>query len=284
MFRRTLPLATTLMLLSGIVAAQSAPASQPAGAGRLTFEVASIKQNKSGSAQGGADAQPGGRVTLTNTSLFDFIRYAYGLQRSEMVTGERVPSWITSERWDVLARGPEQADQQQLRTMLQNLLVDRFKLIARREVRDVPVYALVLARSDRRPGPQLRPSTADCAALAAAARAADAAPGSARVCGRNSGGDAGGAFISGIGVPLADFVRTLSASAGRVVVDATGLAGVYDLDLKWTPDQPPGADSVPANRPSLFTAIQDQLGLRLEPRQVPIEVFFIESAERPAED
>ena len=284
MFSHALPIATAFMLVPGLVAAQTPPDAQPVGAQRLRFEVASIKQNKSGSTQGGADAQPGGRVTLTNTSLFDFIRYAYGLQRSEMVTGERVASWVTAERWDVLARGPEQANQQQLRTMLQNLLVDRFKLIARREVRDVPVYALVLARSDRRPGPQLRPSTAECAALAAAARAADAAPGSAPVCGRNSGGDAGGAFISGIGVPLADFIRTLSASAGRVVVDATGLTGVYDLDLTWTPDPPPGADSVPANRPSLFTAIQDQLGLRLEPRQMPMEVFFIESAERPAED
>jgi len=104
------------------------------------------------------------------------------------------------------------------------------------------------------------------------------------VCGRNSGGDAGGAFISGIGVPLADFVRTLSASAGRVVVDATGLTGVYDLELKWTPDQPPGANGAPTDRGPLFTAIQEQLGLRLEPRQAPLDVFVIESAERPAED
>ena len=284
MFRRTLPFVAALMLPYGLIAAQSAPVPQSPSAGRLTFEVASIKQNKSASTQGGADAQPGGRVTITNTSLFDLIRYAHGLQRSEMVLGERAPSWLGSERWDVLAKGPEQANQQQLRTMLQNLLVDRFKLIARREVRSVPVYALLLTSSDRGLGPQLRPSTADCAALAAAARAANAAPGSARVCGRNSGGDAGGAFISGIGVPLADFVRTLSASAGRVVVEATGLTGVYDLELKWTPDQPSGANGAPTDRGSLFTAIQEQLGLRLEPRQAPMDVFVIESAERPAED
>ena len=136
--------------------------------------------------------------------------------------GERAPSWLGSERWDMVAKGPEQANQQQLRTMLQNLLIDRFKLVARREMRNVPVYALVLSRSDRGLGRQLRPSTADCAALAAAARTANAAPGS-RQCGREAA-ETPAAIISGIGATRR-FRQRLSAIAGRLVMDATGLTG-----------------------------------------------------------
>ena len=182
---RLLPLGIAVCLLSGYPAAQSPPPG-PASTARPTFEVASIKQNKSGSPSGGANAQPGGRVTIRNTSLYDLVRNGQGLQPYEIAAGERLPSWITTERWDIEAKGPEQASQPQLRTMLQNLVIDRFKLVTRRETRDVPVYALVLSRSDRRLGPQLRQSTADCAALAAAARTADAAPGS-RQCGRDVG-------------------------------------------------------------------------------------------------
>jgi uncharacterized protein (TIGR03435 family) len=136
-----LQLAATLLVLSGLLTAQAPTPPQSAEASRLTFEVASIKQNKSGSARGGADAQPGGRVAITNTSLHDLIRYAFALQRSEMVTGERAPSWIESDRWDINAKGPEQASQQQLQTMLKNLLIDRVKLLTKREVRNIPTYA-----------------------------------------------------------------------------------------------------------------------------------------------
>ena len=280
MFRRTLPFATTLLLLSGLLAAQRAPALQSAGADRLTFEVASIKQNKSGSLSGGANAQPGGRVTVRNTSLYDLVRNGQGLQPYEIAAGERLPAWITSDRWDIEAKGPEQATQPQLRTMLQNLLNDRFKLVTRRETRDVPVYALVLSRSDRRLGPQLRQSPADCAALAAAARAADAGPGGPRQCGR----DVGPGLISAIGTTFPDFARGLSLSTGRFVMDATGLTGRFDLDLKWTPDQVIGGAGAQTDGISLFAAIQEQLGLRLEARQAPINVLVVESAERPAED
>lgn len=277
---RLLPVGVCLAALTATVGAQ-APQSAPQTA-RPTFEVASIKPNKSGSPTARADAAPNGRVFVSNSSLYDLIRNAFELQRDEMALGGELPSWVNSEKWDITAQGPpitDQSSQRRLRVMLQNLLVDRFTLVTKREVRDVPVYALVHARGDRKLGPQMQASTLDCAALIAAASKA-AGPGTVRVCGRNSGPG----FIDARGVPLADFARTLSLFAGRAVIDATGLTDRFDLTLKWTPDQEIGNVGALTDGPSLFTAMQEQLGLRLEPRQSPMNVFVIESAQRPAEE
>jgi uncharacterized protein (TIGR03435 family) len=273
---RLLPILVSAAFVSTALAAQ-VPTPTPSTS-RPTFEVASIKPNRSGETRSGANAQPGGRVTVINVSLHDLVRNVYQLQSHELAVGERAPSWITSERWDILAKGPEQATQRELLPLLQNLLVDRFALMTRREVRDVPVYALVVARSDRRLGAQMKPSTLDCAALAVAAR--DAAPGAARRCGRTSGPG----LIETLGVPLGDLARTLSAVTGRFVVDATELPGPFDVRLTWTPDQGAGNVGAATDGASLFTAIQEQLGLRLEPRQAPVNVLVIESAERPKEE
>ena len=156
--------------------------------------------------------------------------------------------------------------------MMQNLLVDRFRLVTRREVRDTPMYALVVARSDRRLGPQLKPSSADCAAMAAAFKATGARPGpDSPLCGVKP---ISGQF-RGTGIRLTDLARALAVS-GRPVVDATGLTGSFDFELRWIDDA--------AGSASLFTAIQEQLGLRLEPRQTPTNVFVVESVERPTPD
>jgi uncharacterized protein (TIGR03435 family) len=213
-------------------------------------------------------------------SLYELVRVAFGVERQEVerhliVPGKSYASWIGSDRWDIVANALAGADRDQLRLMLRSLLSHRFQLMAQREVREVPAYALVVARADRRLGPQMRPSSADCAALAAAFRASGATPGpNAPVCGRKSGEGR----IWGTGILVSELIATLIPAAGRPVVDATGLAGRFDLDLKWTPD-PLSAAGV-----SLFTAIQDQLGLKLEPRPAPLDVLVIESAERPREE
>ena len=111
------------------------------------------------------------------------------------------------------------------------------------------------------------------------AAAADAAPGS-RQCGR----DVSPGVISSVGTTIPDFARGLSLNTGRFVMDATGLTGRFDLDLKWTPDQGAGNVGALNDGTSLFTAIQEQLGLRLEARQAPVQVLVIDSAERPTED
>jgi uncharacterized protein (TIGR03435 family) len=252
----------------------------PPAAQAPTFEVASIKPSADSRAREGADVEPSGRFAVANTTLLSLIRDFFELERHEMVSGERLPSWVGSERWDIVAKGPPITDVAAqipiYRRMMQNLLTDRFKLVTRRELRDIPVYALVFARADRRLGPQMRPSSADCAALAAAFKATGARQGpDSPVCGVKP---ILGQF-RGTGVLLSELARALGVSE-RPVVDATGLTGAFDFELKWTSDNAAGA-SVGA---SLFTAIQEQLGLRLEPRQAPMNVLVIESADRPAPD
>lgn len=274
---RMLHLGMAIALFTGSGAAQAPSAPGPTD--RLTFEVASIKPNRSGDLRSRTDAAPNGRVMATNVPLNDLVRTAFELQPQEMVMGDRAPAWITADRWDIEAKAAGEPSPQQMRAMLRNLLIDRFKLVARREVRNMPAYAIVLARNDRQLGPQLRKSALDCEAQVAASRVPGTTPGSVPQC----GGRSGRGTIATSGVPLSSFAKSLSPAAGRYVFDATGLTDRFDLDLKWTPDPEPGA-AAPSDGVSLFTAIQEQLGLRLEPRQAPVDVFVIESAERPAED
>jgi len=274
---RMLHLGIAIVLFSASVTAQ-AP-STPGPPDRPTFEVATIKPNKSGDARSRTDAAPNGRVMATNVPLNDLVRTAFLLQPQEMVMGERAPAWITTDRWDIEAKAAGEPSPQQMRAMLRNLLIDRFKLVTRRDVRTTSAYALVLARNDRQLGPQLRRSTLDCEAQVAAARVPGTTPGTIQQC----GGRSGRGTITTWGVPLSDFAKSLSPAAGRYVFDATGLTDRFDANLKWTPDPEPGA-AAPPDGVSLFTAIQEQLGLRLDPRQAPVDVFVIESAEQPTEN
>jgi uncharacterized protein (TIGR03435 family) len=221
------------------------------------------------------------------------IRNAYQLQEYQIVGG---PDWINDDRFDVTAKAANSdTPPLQLLAMVQTLLADRFKLRVHRETREVPVYALVMARDDRRLGPRLQKAAADCDALLAALGRGGAPPpptpaGERPPCGiRQVPGRmmAGGSLLSDVG-------RNLAPSTGRLVIDRTGLTGRFDLDLEWTPDSmptppPPGAPpSVlpppPADGPSLFAAIQEQLGLKLEATRGPVEVLVIDSAERPMPD
>jgi hypothetical protein len=234
--RRMMLNAAILCVLTEAGAAQQ-PSSSP------TFEVASIRPTGDSRARQDADIQPSGRLVVTNTTLLNLIADFFEVQRHEMVSGDRLPAWVGSQRWDIVAQGPPvtnlAAQLPLYRRMMQNLLIERFKLVTRREMRDIPIYALVFARADRRLGPQMRLSSADCAALSAGAL----------------------------------------AISERPVVDETGLTGSFDFDLKWTPDDAAGPSGA-----SLFTAIQEQLGLRLEPRHAPMNVFVIQSAERATPD
>jgi uncharacterized protein (TIGR03435 family) len=274
---RMLHLGMAVVLFGASGAAQTP--STPLPTDRLTFEVATIKPNKSGDARSRTDAAPNGRVMATNVALNDLVRTAFLLQPQEMVIGDRAPAWIITDRWDIEAKAAGAPSPLQMRAMLGNLLIDRFRLVTRRDVRTVSAYALVLARSDRQLGPQLVRSTLDCEAQVAAARVPGTTPGTVQQC----GGRSGLGTIATWGVPLSDFAKSLSAPAGRYVFNATGLTDRFDLTLKWTPDSEPGAAPA-ADGVSLFTAIQEQLGLRLEARQAPVDVFVIESAERPTED
>jgi uncharacterized protein (TIGR03435 family) len=161
---------------------------------------------------------------------------------------------------------------------MQALLADRFSLIVRREMRDEPVFALVMARADGKLGPQMKSSTIDCKAAALAA-------GGQSSCGltTSTGGAAGKmSGVSQTGADLADALGNFGLS--RMVIDRTGLKGAFDFELTWTPDTARPSPGAAADLPSLFTAIQEQLGLKLEPQRGPVEFLIVDRVEPPTPD
>jgi uncharacterized protein (TIGR03435 family) len=240
----------------------------------LTFDVTSVKPNTSGEQGGSSRAQPG-RYVGTNVALRRVIALAY-LPVQEFVGG---PGWINTERFDIEGKSDKTPDQPQMLEMLRSLLADRFKLVVHRETREMPVYALTLARTDGRPGSQLQPS--DPCVAGPPSGVAEASARQAPRCGRFS---VGAGTLSGKGVTMAQLAAELpSATEGRHVVDRTGLSGMFDVSLTWAADAI-GTNPSPADAPSIFAAIQEQLGLKLEPTKAPMEVIVIDSAERPQAD
>jgi uncharacterized protein (TIGR03435 family) len=243
--------------------------------------------------------QPGGRFTAVNAPLWELIRQAYAVQRTQLIGA---PDWTETARYDITAKaeadipraGPG-APAGPLNFMLRDLLEDRFKLRAHRETREMPIYALTLARSDRKLGAGLRTSTVDCAA-AMRGRGGRVGPppgpppsGERPQCGMRV---APNQVLAG-GVPLTQLTQILSQFTQRIVIDRTGLEGNFDIDLTFTPERlpqgppPPGAPALPSfdpNGPSLFTALQEQLGLKLESERAPVEVLVIDHVERPTPD
>jgi len=279
--------AVLVVLVAAGLSAQDAP---------TRFEVASIKLNKSGESLAGLQRIPGGRFEATNIQLDTLISFAYQLQPFELQGG---PPWLTTERWDVFAKidgdlppappGAQTPDRTRLAT--RELLADRFKLSMHRETRDIEVYRLVMARQDRRTGPGLRQSTYDCAGLIRAqdeaAKGGPAAPNpntpDRMVCGLYV---RVGRIQFG-GRPLGALLDTLTAMTQRRVVDETGLTGNWELDISFNPPAPPpGIDVPPANLAyaSLFTVLQEQLGLKLESTRLPMSVLVVDRIERPVED
>jgi uncharacterized protein (TIGR03435 family) len=253
-----------------------------AAASRPTFEVASIKRSTADNDRAGVRGQAG-RVTITNNPLRNIIRNAWGLQGFQIVGG---PDWMNTDRWDIVAKAEGNPQGPQMMAMLQNLLADRFKLVTHRETREMPIYALVFAKPDHGFGPKLRASSTDCQKEMTAAIA------------RGGGPPRDGRVLCGMRLlnghiemnaeSMRNFVRNLSPIAGRSIVDRTELTGGFDAELTWTPDaslgNPPDAAPASNDGPSLFTAIQEQLGLKLDAQRGPVEVLIIDSAERPTED
>jgi uncharacterized protein (TIGR03435 family) len=247
------------------------------------FEVASIKQNRSGEQRASFSGQPGGRIVVVNNTLRNIVRNTWNLQNYQIVGG---PDWFDTDRWDITAKAPEGTvtESRQMLPMMRTLLADRFKLVVHNETRQLSVYALVLARADGKLGPQMRKSDLNCAAIAAAVGRGEPAPprpSDRPFCGTRT--SAGTVVTSGVALP--DFARNLSNATGRFVVDKTGLTGPFDLELKFTPDPLGPTTTDPATDvPSLFAAIQEQLGLKLEAQRAPVDVLVIDSAQRPKEN
>jgi bla regulator protein blaR1 len=249
-----------VLLLLGFAAASAQPA----------FEVASIKPNSSGDNRIMMRMQPGGRYTATGVTLKQLIAQAYNVRDFQISGG---PGWIGSERYDVNAKAegtPDRIAPDQLRLMIRALIEDRFRLKVHNESREMPVYALVVGKS----GPKLPPSSGE----------------------RGPMMHMGRGQIDVKKVPMAVLAQHLSQQLGRSVIDKTELDGEYDIVLNWTPEPghdggpfggPPSPDALPpadSSGPTIFTALQEQLGLRLETQKGQVPILIIDQVEKPAEN
>jgi uncharacterized protein (TIGR03435 family) len=275
------------------ICAQSTPATR---APLPSFEVASIKPNRSADMRIGIRFMPG-RFTTTGATVKQLITLAYDVRDFQVSGG---PSWISTDKYDIDAKEPDAlADElakltpdqrhEKMELLIQSLLADRFQLKVSHGTKELPVYALVVAKN----GPKIQE-----------AKPGDTYPNGmkgpdGRALGHGGIMRMGSGQFTGQGVPMIFLVQQLSQQLGRTVVDQTGLKGNYDFTLKWTPDQtapgmimvPPGGGPGPDNPPSpdssgpsIFTAVQEQLGLKLESTKGRVEIIVIDHVEKPSEN
>jgi uncharacterized protein (TIGR03435 family) len=240
--------------------------------GQASFDAASVKRNTSGDELFKISVEPGGRFSATNVSLRRLIASAYGTPQprpeSQVLGG---PKWLDIDRFDLVAKAAgNPTTQQEVQQLLRALLAERFRLKVHTEDRDAPIYALVVARSDGRLGAQFRP-------------AGECPPARERVerdtfCGiRTAAGQ-----ITGRSAVLSNLATTLTRVVERPVQDRTSLTGSFDFTLQWTPDA--NVSTVSPVGPSIFTALQEQLGLKLESTKGPVNVVVIDHVEAPTPD
>lgn len=294
-----------------VLTAQAGDAKRPQADEGKRFDVVSVRRNTSGE-QGGTNQGGPGRYTATNISLRMLIRNAYRVLDTQIISGPKLATadYMSAEKFDIVATFTGDATPEQRSAMMRNMLVDRFNLVARREMREMPVFALVKARRDGSLGPQLKSAIdPECSSPAAqqereASRSgvppapATGAGGRGAARGPNCGGlqFGPGRYIAR-SVPISQLLTPLANQAAitgidRVIIDRTGLTGRFDFELSWRmPVPPPGAlppgvtpPAVDPDQPDLFVALQEQLGLKLEPARAPIEVLIIDSVEMPSEN
>ena len=213
-----------------------------------SFEVASVRQAKGTESRVGyfISGNSGAKLTVFNLSLLSLIERAYGM-REYQISG---PDWLKGPKYEIKAKLPSGTPRTGMSVAVQTLLADRFKLASHRETKELPFYALTVAKD----GPKLKPSE-----------------------GRGNTLQIRGLYKAR-NETMARLCETLSRVLDRAVVDSTGLSGAYDFVLDYTPDDPRYSDSAGAQ--SVFTALQRQLGLKLESRKGPVDVLVIDRVER----
>ena len=291
---RRLTLTVCLVAATAFLSAQ-----QPLATGdSYSFEVATLKQNKSGERGGGIRRLPGGRVTVTNMAARFLITFAYQLGQYQLVGG---PAWLADDKFDITAKiegnpeweGPGSGKPDPIQVAMRKLLAERFKLTIHTESRDLDAYALVMDKPGVA-GPALKPSPTDCKALAEQLRQGKQPPTPPQpvngimpcsILGRIG-------QISFDGFPMSQAAGMMVGQAGRPVVDRTRLIGNWQFVMTFAQERPAGAPLPPneqlpppdPNAPSFFTALQEQLGLKLESTKAPFDVTVIDSVEHPTDD
>jgi uncharacterized protein (TIGR03435 family) len=238
--------------------------SQPSTDKPVAFEVATIKRNISGEG-GSIGIEPGGRFRAINADLRFMIATMYRPAGGPRLFPSQIvglPDWASTEKYDMVGKvadefaGLSAAEQfRRMPPMVRSLLEDRFKLRLHRETRQMPIYALVVARPNI-----IRPSAVDCRKEPDKCRIESAA-----------------GHYSAVGLTMNNFLIFLSTTVERVVVDRTGLQGAYDVEFDW-------ASEAGSDKPSIFTAVQEQLGLKLEADRGQVDILVIDHVERPSPD
>jgi bla regulator protein blaR1 len=248
---------------------------------RLTFEVSSIKPSAPDERGGGVRYFPGTRMVAQNATLRLLVQAAYGLREFQVTGGA---AWMNTERYDITARGEDGAQQSQLDPMLQGLLGDRFKLTIHREIREMPVFFLMAAKGGIK---LVEPKDGSC--VARDPNAPPPTPGQPppNFCGRMLISPQG---FDGTKIPMKQLTLFFSDVLGRPVFDKTEFKGTFDAHLEYARDQAlaagilrdgePGGP-VDSSAPSIFSAVQEQLGLQLKSAKGPVEYFVIDHAEKP---
>jgi uncharacterized protein (TIGR03435 family) len=265
-------------------------------AGQQSFEVASIRLNQSGSRRSNFVVTPG-RLTATNVSVYQMIAMSYSegapLPAGAITGGS---SWVRTDHYDIVAKAEGEPSPDQVREMVRALLADRFQLRMHRESKERPIYVLTLARKDGSPGARVRRTDIRCpgdpAADSGASPPSPGADPAAQACqlrifpGR----------LTGRAITMEQLAKALVGAVDdhREIRNQTGIEGRFDVDLEWTPspdvplpprdfDAPP-LPPIDPNAPSLFTAVQEQLGLKLDARKDSVDVLVIDHVERPTSD
>lgn len=243
---------------------------------RPEFETASVKPSAGIGLGMGIHPLPGGRLNVENAPLRVLISVAYDVRTFQIAGG---PSWIYSAPFDIAAKGDDRATLPQELLMLQTLLENRFKLAVHRETRDAPVYELTIAKSGLRAAPSKEGS---CVVVEPDRAPLPTRPGATppNYCG-NFGLDRG--RIDAFGARMQPLSNALATVVDRTVIDKTGLTGMFDIHLAFTPDLGAAADPAGSSDlgPSVFTALQEQLGLKLESAKGPVSMLVIDRVEKP---
>jgi len=234
---------------------------------RLEFEVASIRPSKPGADGGGIKPLPGGQTYVaTNIPVKVMIKLMFHLN-DRQISGD--PGWLETDLYDVEAKADRSHNIDELHVMFQNLLADRFRLRFHKETRMLPAYELVVDKSGAKLTENKSPEHFDIPVR-----------------------PTGFGNLEATHCSMSYFSWILSQMLDRPVLDQTGLTQFYDFKLEWTPELPPGlaarpdaaANLPPTNGPDIFTALREQLGLKLESHKGPVEVMIIDHVERPSEN